>query len=100
RATPSRPASRANRPGRHKHAEAGSLVHDHAGSDSEREHDHMAGGVGTEADSSIDDDTWRTGPSSAGAQLVARLLEQHGVAALIWCDGAVPWANATALELI
>jgi PAS domain S-box-containing protein len=51
-------------------------------------------------DDAIDDDTWRTGPSSAGAQLVARLLEQHGVAALVWRDGAVPWANDTALELI
>jgi PAS domain S-box-containing protein len=60
----------------------------------------MGGGAGTEPDSTIDDDTWRTRPSTAGAHLVARLLEQHGVAALIWCDGAVPWANATALELI
>ena len=53
-----------------------------------------------EAEPEIDDDTWRSGPSSAGAQLVSRLLEQHGVAALIWSDGAVPWANATALDLI
>jgi PAS domain S-box-containing protein len=60
----------------------------------------MAGGVGVEAEPEIDDDTWRSGPSSAGAQLVSRLLEQHGVAALIWSDGAVPWANATALDLI
>lgn len=48
----------------------------------------------------IDDDTWRSGPASAGAHLVSRLLEQHGVAALIWSDGSVPWANETALDLI
>jgi PAS domain S-box-containing protein len=60
----------------------------------------MGGAVDAEPEPAIDDDTWRAGPASAGAKLVSRLLEQHGVAALIWHQGAVPWANATALELI
>ena len=53
-----------------------------------------------EQDPQVDDDTWRAGPASAGAQLVSRLLEQHGVAALIWSDGEILWANATAIDLI
>jgi PAS domain S-box-containing protein len=60
----------------------------------------MGGAAGVEAEPVIDDDTWRSGPASAGAHLVSRLLEQHGVAALIWSDGSVPWANETALDLI
>ncbi len=52
------------------------------------------------AEPAIDDDTWRAGPATAGAQLVSRLLDQHGVAALIWHRGSVPWANETALDLI
>lgn len=56
------------------------------------------GGVGR--DEAIDDDTWRSGPASPGATLVSRLLEQHGVAALVWSDEVVPWANEAALGLI
>jgi PAS domain S-box-containing protein len=48
----------------------------------------------------VDDWTWRTGPASAGAHMVARMLQHHGVAALIWCDGEVPWANRPALDLV
>src|SRR3546814_16270919 len=43
---------------------------------------------------------WRGGPTSPGAHLISRLLERHGVAALIWSAGSVPWANAAALDLI
>jgi PAS domain S-box-containing protein len=75
------------------------LGHDLAFSDAEREHEHMGGAAGVEAGPVIDDEMWRGGPS-AGAHLVSRLLEQHGVAALIWSDGSVPWANLTALDLI
>lgn len=60
----------------------------------------MRGAAEVGSESTIDDETWRAGPASAGAQLVSRLLDQHGVAALIWHHGTVPWANATALDLI
>jgi PAS domain S-box-containing protein len=43
----------------------------------------------------IDDDA-----DDAGRRLVARMLEHHGVAALIWRDGAVTWGNAVALDLV
>ncbi len=58
------------------------------------------GGAAGEAGAAIEDDTWRAGPATAGAQLVSRLLDQHGVAAVIWHRGSVPWANGTALDLI
>lgn len=56
--------------------------------------------AGLGADPGIEDERWRAGPASAGAQLVTRLLDEHGVAAVIWHRGTVPWANDTALDLI
>jgi len=49
----------------------------------------------------MDDDTgWRAGPTTPGQQLVARMLEHHGVAALAWRDGVVAWANQVARDLV
>ncbi len=76
------------------------MDHDLAFGDAPRDHGHMGGRGGVEAEPVIDDDTWRGGPTSPGAHLISRLLEQHGVAALIWSAGSVPWANAAALDLI
>lgn len=59
----------------------------------------MVGGASAEQDR-VDDETWRTGPTSAGAELVARILSQHGVAAFVWSDHEVLWANRPALELV
>jgi len=41
---------------------------------------------------------WRS--SGDARELVARMLEHHGVAALTWCGGDVTWANDVALELV
>lgn len=59
----------------------------------------MRGAAEAEPDE-VDDATWRAGPASAGAHMVSRMLEHHGVAALVWCDGEVLWANGTARDLV
>ncbi|MFP5321495.1 MAG: ATP-binding protein [Acidimicrobiia bacterium] len=55
---------------------------------------------GTTGEDAVDDATWRAGPSSAGAHMVARMLQRHGVGALVWSDGEVLWANRAALDLV
>jgi len=48
----------------------------------------------------VDDATWLSGPASAGAHMVSRMLEHHGVGALVWSDGEVVWANGPARDLV
>jgi len=60
----------------------------------------MAGGATSEQEDGVEDATWRDGPASPGAAMVARLLQHHGVGALVWSEGDVRWANRAALELV
>jgi len=60
----------------------------------------MAGGAVEDEQDAVDDSTWRSGPASAGAAMVARMLTHHGVGAFVWADGEVRWANRPALELV
>lgn len=59
----------------------------------------MRGGAGAQWNQ-VDDATWMRGPASAGAQMVSRMLEHHGVGALVWSDGDIVWANRSVLDLI
>jgi len=59
----------------------------------------MRGGGDAQRDE-VDDATWLSGPASAGAHLVSRMFEHHGVGALVWCDGQVVWANGPARDLV